>query len=99
MVPLTIDLQDGFTGEDIVVRVDERQLAALSSVNTRPQLGFAERVQVELEAGAHTLVIEVPSTRQRLTESLQLTKAHFVGVNVRGDKLELRSQDHEFWYA
>jgi hypothetical protein len=97
MFALTIDLQDGFSGEPVVVRLDGNELAVLPRVKTRPELGFAERVEATVAAGKHTVTVERGATTATL--ELEITGPCFVGVQLRDGTPELRVQDHEFWYA
>jgi hypothetical protein len=99
MALLTIDLQDGFVGETVAIRIDGRELASVERVQTRPQLGLAHRIERELPPGRHQLDIELPGRALRHTLDVETDAPVFVGVSVAAGALVCKVQEREYWYA
>ena len=60
MIALTLDLQEGFEGDLVVIAVDGRELYRKSGIRTRLQIGLAERVRLDVEPGRHLLRVSLP---------------------------------------
>lgn len=60
LVALTIDLQEGFEGDQVVIAVDEREVFRKKGVQTRYQIGLAERVRLDIGPGQHSLRVSLP---------------------------------------
>ena len=60
MVALTIDLQEGFEGDQVVIAVDGREVFRKKSVQTRHQIGLAERVHLDVGPGQRSLRVSLP---------------------------------------
>jgi hypothetical protein len=57
---LTIDLQEGFEGDQVVIAVDDREVFRKSGVKTRHQIGLAERVRLDVAPGPRRLRVSLP---------------------------------------
>jgi hypothetical protein len=99
MLPISIDFQEGFTGQALRVYLDDRELAMLPKVKTRMQLGLAETVKAQAEPGQHTLRIESADGRLQLRLPLSVEAAVFVGVSLENGVLTARQQASTFRYA
>lgn len=97
MTTLHIELQDGWEGQSVEVRLDGALLADLRP-RTRYQIGLAEALEVEVEPGAHTLAIAV-GTGAEAREELTTDAETWVGVSLDADRLDLRVQPDPFLYA
>ena len=95
MPTLTIDLQDGFTGEDVIVRVNGREVSRLSGVHTKRMLGLAKSFEVAAPEGAVTLEIEVPGKARGTTE----VREPHVGVSLKGSDVRFIANEKPFGYA
>lgn len=60
MIPLTLDLQEGFEGDQVVMAIDGREVFRKTGVRTRLQIGLAERVKLDVEPGRHNLRVSLP---------------------------------------
>jgi hypothetical protein len=94
MASLTIALTDGFTGQAVVVRVDDRVVLDEGRVRTRPQIGLAREIAVPVEGGGqHTVAVSLPAEgiEGSLTVDVDVNPA--VLVAFREGTLELMGAD------
>jgi hypothetical protein len=82
MTTLTIDLQDGFAGDTVVVRVNGRDVFHKPGVNTDYSIGRADSVTTEVNDGATRVEILVPSRNLSGTETLNAAETPFLGISV-----------------
>ncbi len=100
MAVLHVHLQDGFVGEPIVLRLNDRTVAQRDRVRTRPQLGLAEQLDVEAPDGPATLTIELPSRARSRSFALDLTRPLHVGISVEPDgSVSHRILEHPIGYV
>jgi hypothetical protein len=99
MVEVTIDLQDGFKDDTVVISAGGRELVREQAVSTRFQIGKAKSLRVALPEGQITLTVEVPTQNRRATVPLDTTRPVFVGVSLTTEgELEVRTQAQPFGY-
>jgi hypothetical protein len=85
MATLHVHLQEGFAGERVTVSVDGRPAIVKSQVTTRPQLGLADMVELDVPAG--TVTIDVALEERGETHSLTIDAAEtpFLGLSIAPD--------------
>jgi hypothetical protein len=77
---LRIDLQEGFSGDEVVIKLDGDEVYR-ARPTTRMQTGFADRV--EAEAGTCVeLEIELPEHDARRTLHVDPAESPFVGISI-----------------
>jgi anti-sigma factor RsiW len=94
---ITLDLQEGFAGETVEVRLDGREVWR-GEVRTDWSIGLAERVQVEVPAGGGTVSVTVPSRPASIDLVLKPGEAPVLGVSLIGGGLVSRRSDEPFRY-
>ena len=102
MPTLHIDLQDGFIGDPVVVRVNGEEVFRHEKLMTRPQLGLAKSVKVELPKGRAEIEISMPTRKQKRVVETTLEADKYVGVSFDPEKKELTEptvQDQLFGYV
>jgi hypothetical protein len=99
MAKLTIDLQEGFGGEDVVVRVDGREAARQSGVRTKRMLGYAGCLEVEVSADLVTVEIAVLSHKLENRIEVRPGETPYLGVSLSGGQLNLLLHQEPFAYA
>lgn len=97
MPAITLDLQEGFAGETVEVRLDGREVWR-GEVRTDWSIGLAERVQVEVPAGGGTVSVSVPSRPASIDLVLKPGEAPVLGVSLIGGGLVSRRSDEPFRY-
>lgn len=97
MPAITLDLQEGFAGESVEVRLDGREVWR-GEVRTDWSIGLAERVQVEVPASGGTVSVTVPSRPASIDLVLKPGEAPALGVSLIGGGLVSRRSDEPFRY-
>ncbi len=99
MVAVTVDLQDGFTDDTVVISARGQELLREDEVSTRFQIGKARSVQIEVPEGEVALDVQVPTKNERATVPIDTSKPVFVGVSLTTEgELEIRVQERPFGY-
>ena len=100
MASLSIDLQDGFSDDTVVVRVEGIVASRESGVTTRTEIGLARTLRLVLDGASVQLEIELPE--RQICESIKIDLAHptFLGVSLTPDgKLTMRREFRPFGYV
>ncbi len=100
MRELTVDLQDGFEDEEVVISLNGTEVFRASNVSTRYQIGLARSVKLEAP-GARTL-LEVFLPRKGLSKSIELetTDPIYLGISVTARReITHRLSSGPFLYA
>ncbi len=100
MARVTIDLQEGFTGDTVVIHLNGREVYRCNDVKTRLQIGLADRVETVVQERAATVEIGLPTKGLKIAEAIPADADIFVGVNVEVEgNLTVQTQCHEFSYV
>ena len=95
-----IDLQDGFQGEPVVVRIDGREVFSSESVLTDFRIGFAESFEVKGLAGTIELEVHLPAHAVTKRLRVDIDKTPYIGVSVTQDgRVQLRVGAEPFGYV
>ena len=99
MATLNIALQEGFSGQPVVVRVDGEERFRADDVRTRMQIGLAKQVPVEVDPGRHA--VEVVAGDVATSLEVDVADQAHVGVSLARsqDRLETRVSDRPFGYV
>jgi hypothetical protein len=86
---LTIDLQEGFEGDQVVIAVDDREVFRKSGVKTRHQIGLAERVRLDVAPGPRRVRVSLPD--KSLQQELQIDAGDdpMLAVSLVGDRVDI----------
>jgi hypothetical protein len=82
MPTLHIALQEGFSNDDVVVRVNGHEILRKSGITTRPQIGYADSIERELPPGRVTVEVSVTSRNTSSSEVIELTQPTYLGVSL-----------------
>jgi hypothetical protein len=96
---VTVDLQEGFDKDRVVLRIAAQTVFDEPAVSTRRQLGLARTIALDGAPGA-TLIVELPD--KGLSERIELGSADpiFIGVNLERDgRLSHRISGEAFGYV
>jgi hypothetical protein len=99
MAALAVVLEEGFDGDEVAVRVGDDVAFASDSVTTRPQIGVAQRLEVEVPRGPVILRVEVPSRGLEADVPIDVREGTHVGISIAGDQVVHRTADEPFRYA
>lgn len=95
---VTVDLQEGFLDDTVVLRVDGREILR-EKVRTKMQTGLGRHVEVDVAPGSHALEVELPDRNEAARLDLVVRAPHYVGVSLAGGKLAVVEQGTPFMYA
>jgi membrane-associated protease RseP (regulator of RpoE activity) len=93
---LTIDLQDGFSGEDVIVRVNGEEVERRRDVRTKRTLGLAQSFDIKVPDGPVTLEVDLPSKGAIGTTQIHRPQ---LGVSWDGEQVQFIHSDKEFGYG
>ena len=98
---VNLDLQDGFVRDEVVVSADGQEIARVSEVTTRTQLGLARSLRLPLGPGSVSLSVAVPRLGLVETTTLPDTRPLWIGASLNDarDQLDLRVQTQRFGYV
>jgi hypothetical protein len=98
MVLLKIDLQDGFEGDLVVVRVNDKEIFRKEGIKTRLMLGYADSMETDAPLGQGRVEIALPQKNIRETISLNITAPVYLGLSVSNGKIVQRISQTIFAY-
>jgi len=95
---LTVDLQDGFEGDEVIVRVDGKPVYHEPQVSTLTMIGRATGFTAETSQSPVDVEVDLP--KRQLTDrfSVDVTATPHVGISVSGDQLTHRLSSEAFGY-
>ena len=97
MAVLHLALQEGFTGDEVTVTVDGEQMLHRTEVATRSQIGLAERADLTVEAGRHTVTVSARGASA--TIDVDVVDTVYVGISLdRSGAIEHRVSREPFRY-
>ena len=83
MLTLHLHLQDGFAGEPVEVRVDGRTAWEKAQVRTRPQLGLADAIELQVPRGEVSVEVRLAGRdAQACAVTLDAARTPFLGVSL-----------------
>ena len=97
MPTLRVDLQEGFAGDTVQVRLNGKELLREPGVRTRLQTGLARLIETEAQ-GEATLEIAIEERQLRETIRLNVSSPTYVGVSVKGNGLVHQVSGEPFGY-
>lgn len=77
---LHIALQDGFTGEPAVIRVDGHEIYRNDHLRTRTQIGFADSVETTHAGGPAKIELDLRGTTTTITPTV--AEDTYIGLSV-----------------
>ena len=99
MVTLTVDFQEGFADDTVVVRVNDEEVLWKEGVRTKLLLGLAYSFVTEVEKGAATVRISVVTQNIVETIPLEIAADTHLGMSVENGRIEYMKRDVPFNYA
>ena len=99
MPGLRVDLQDGFDGDEVVVRVAGKEVYRDDDVRTLTVIGRAATFTADVPAGTVAVDIELPRRGLEHRVVLDAAETPNLGVSVSGTMLKHRVASEPFGYA
>jgi hypothetical protein len=98
MRTLGIDLQEGFSGETVMIELDGHEIFRQEKVQTKLLLGFAETTTYQVPEGDHELMIRVGSKGIEEKIKVETEGDIFLGISLVGEKIEVIYANKPFYY-
>ena len=93
-----IDLQEGFTDDRVILRLDGEEIAVESEVTTNERIGVARALALRPNRLADSLEVELPQRGIRGAFREPADRPVYVAVSVREGELEFESSHHPYGY-
>jgi hypothetical protein len=97
MATLVIDLQEGFSNDTVVVRVDAAEVFRKSGVSTNLVISRADSVEAETAEGSVDVGIELPARGLSTSVRVDVAERTYLTVNVE-DEIVTRASNEEPYY-
>ena len=98
MPTLTIDLQTGFSSDQVILRVDGAEVLKKSEVTTDLAISLAESCQTEVEGNSVDVEVLVPSRGLQGAVKLDVARTPYLGVSIVEGRLELKPSETMLLY-
>jgi hypothetical protein len=95
MPRLHVALQEGFANDTVSVRVNGTEVARLTNVTTRNQIGFADAIDLDVPSGRLELELRIETRAIVEDTSMHVAGTTYVGVTVARDGRVVCEQTHE----
>lgn len=99
MARLGIHLQDGFTGDEVVVKVNGEERLRREDVRTKRVLGLAERVELEVDDGPLSVEVSAPNRGLEKRIELEASDEAHLGVSLTNGEIRVISRKTRFGYG
>lgn len=93
-----IDLQEGFSGDKVVLAVDGTEVFQEEKLQTRNQIGLARQIEVDVPSGRHTVSIrfgDAPTTREF---AIDTAETPFLGITLAANDIVFTPKAQAFGY-
>jgi hypothetical protein len=98
-VQVHLAFQDGFADDDVVVRVDGREVARESGLKgVDPMVPLAAQRDVQVNERASQLQVEVPTRGLSRAFDLDFAESPYVGIAIVGGEIAVRQSSRPFDY-
>lgn len=98
MADLRVSLEEGFTRDHVVVRVDGAKVFDEPEASTRTQTGLLATVDVQV-GDASSVLVTLPNRAIAGELTVDATKTPFLRVSVVGDTVDFTATDVPPYYA
>ena len=99
MAKLSIDFQDGFADDTVVLHVEGKEHFRKQHISSKPVIGWADSFQTEVSSGHVNIQVAIPTQEIAVTIPLDIRRDTHLGLSVVNGKLEHIVSDRPFTYA
>jgi hypothetical protein len=93
---LSIDLQEGFSEDHVVIHADGKEILNRAGISTDYAIGRAEAVTTRPTSDRVRVDVRVPSRGVSGQTTVDVTATPYLGVAIAGDRLEFRASAEMF---
>jgi hypothetical protein len=99
VVKIPIDLQEGFSGDEVTFLERGKKVYHAKDITTKTQIGLAATFELEVSEGKTILNVIIPSRHIDETKEIHVTENLHVAVSITEDnKLAWKLSDTPFYY-
>jgi len=95
---MKIDLQDGFENDEVVVKLDGREVFHKSGVSTDPRISRADGFDTSSTKAEGTVELDLPKKGKHATQSVKPGETPHIGISIRDGQPLFRTQSQPFLY-
>ena len=95
---LHIALQEGFAKDTVLIQCDGREIYRKAGVSTRTQIGYADSVELDMQANSLKITIELPQRRLTKTIDIAMSAPTYLGISVTAGQITHRISGEPFGY-
>lgn len=97
---IQVAFQDGFANDDVVIRVNGREVLREPGLSGRdPLVPVAAVRQIEIEPAAGQVQVDVPTRGLSRGFDVNFRESPYLGVAIVGNEITLRRSSRPFEYA
>jgi len=93
-----IDLQDGFQNDEVIVRLDGKEVFHKSGVTTDIRISRADGTETAVSKPEVQMEVDLPKKHLRASQRVKPAEASNVGISIRDGKPQFRLQATAFLY-
>lgn len=98
MVTLSIDFQDGFANDTVVLHVNGDEVFRKEDVSTNLLLGKADALETVVKTGQIVIEINIQTRDIAMTIPLEISADTYLGISVVNGRIEYVVSDEPFGY-
>jgi hypothetical protein len=99
MTTVHFALQDGFTDDEVIVRVNGKEVVRRSNVQSQdPLIPFAAAQEVGVDQSSGTVSVDVPTRRMSQIFTVNFEEYPYLGIAIAGNQIMLRRSERPFDY-
>ena len=99
MATLSIDFQDGFVNDTVMVQIDDEEVFRKERVSTRRLTGLAASFQTQVKEGSVRVQINVPTTEIARTILVEVSADTYLGISLVNGAIKYIVSAKPFGYA
>ena len=96
---MRIDLQEGFTDDDVEIYVNAAKVLEKEGVTTKRMLGLASSAEIDVPDGAFVIEVKVPTKNLSKTFSVESSDIPNLGISIHNGELKIITSKKRFGYA
>ena len=97
-VLLKLDLQDGFEGDIVTIKINDKEIYHKKGVKTELTLGYADSIDAEVPEGRCTVEVTLPERGISESIHLEIMAPVYLGLSVLDGKIIYRLSNTFFAY-
>ena len=95
---MKIDLQDGFDNDEVVVKLDGREVFHKSGVSTDIRISRADGFETSATKPQVKVELELPKKGKHASQTVKPAETPHIGISIRDGQPQFRTQAEPFLY-